>query len=102
MRKIYVWYWIIPLLSVSYLAAAESDLRVVDAVKRQDRAQVVSLLNQHADPNVPEADGTTALAWAAFWDDVETAELLIRAGAAVNAANEYGSTPLSQACSNGN
>src|SRR5262249_14697787 len=41
-----------------------------------------------------EADGTTALHWASYRDDVESADLLIRAGANVNAANDLGATPL--------
>ena len=46
-------------------------------------------------------DGTTALHWAARWDDLEMADLLIRAGANVKAANRFGATPLSLACMNG-
>src|SRR5262249_48218336 len=34
-------------------------------------------------------------------DDLETADLLILAGANANAANDYGVTPLSLACTNG-
>ena len=44
----------------------------------------------------------TALHWAAYQDDLEIAELLVRAGANVKAANRYGVTPLSLACTNGN
>ena len=44
----------------------------------------------------------TALHWAAHHDDAEIAELLLRAGANVQAANRYGVTPLSLACTNGN
>jgi ankyrin repeat protein len=47
-------------------------------------------------------DGATALLWAAHWNDLEAAELLIRAGADVNAANDLRITPLSLACTNGN
>ncbi len=47
-------------------------------------------------------DGATALLWAAHWNDLETADLLIRAGANVNAANDLRTTPLSLACTNGN
>jgi ankyrin repeat protein len=74
----------------------------VEAVKERDSATVRSLLKQHIDVNTPEPDGATALAWAAHWDDLDTAELLIHAGANVNAANDYGVTPLSLACTNGN
>jgi ankyrin repeat protein len=43
----------------------------------------------------------TALHWAARFDDLETAELLIRAGANVSVANRVGVTPLQIAALNG-
>ena len=46
-------------------------------------------------------DGTTALHWAAYHDDVETAKLLLAAGANAKGENRYGVTPLSLACTNG-
>src|SRR5207244_1002252 len=46
-------------------------------------------------------DGSTALLWAAHWNAIETAGLLIRAGADANAANDFRMTALSQACTNG-
>jgi uncharacterized protein len=73
----------------------------VDAVKSADRATVLALIEQHADVNEPEADGTTALAWAARMDDVDLAGRLLRAGAKVDAANRYDVTPLYLACVNG-
>ena len=100
-KALSVW-WIVPLLSVASLSAASSDLRLVDSVKNGDKEAVRSLLQQHADVNAPEVDGTTALAWAVHHDDLETADLLIRAGANVNAKNDYGATPLWLACRNGN
>lgn len=87
-------------LSVGSLAGAIGDL--AEAVKARDGETVRSLLKQQADVNVPLADGSTALQWAAHWDDLETAQLLIAAGANVNAADEYGVTPLTLACTNAN
>ena len=52
--------------------------------------------------NAPQADGATALHWAVHWDDLESVDLLVRAGANVNARNDYSATPLSLACTNGN
>src|ERR1700730_8194205 len=76
------------------VSAATSPERLADAVQRQDKEAARALLKQHPDVNEAQSDGATALAWAAHWNDLETADLLIRAGANVNSANELGVTPL--------
>jgi ankyrin repeat protein len=82
-------------------AAAADDLRVVRLIRNSAGADAVrTLLDQGADVNAAEPDGTTALAWAAHRDDLQTADLLIRHGARMDAANEYGVTPLALACVN--
>jgi len=91
---------IVPLVVVAAAAASE-DLRLVDAMKNQDLPRVRALLDQRADVNLRSEDGSTALLWAAHWNDLQTAELLVRAGAEPNAANDFRMTPLSQACTNG-
>ena len=88
-------------LAVSSIAAGGADGALVDAAKRADWGAVRVLLGQGADVTAPETDGSTALHWAGYWDDVETADLLIRAGAEVSAANDLGVTPLWTACENG-
>jgi uncharacterized protein len=82
------------------LFAAPPDL--ADAAKHQDRERVRALLQQKADVGVPQADGTTALMWAAHWGDLEIASLLLAAGANPSAANRDGATPLFLAAENGN
>ena len=76
-----------------------ADLRLVEAAQTQDWEQVRALLQQHVDVNAPQGDGAVALHWAAYWDDPVIADLLLRAGAKVNAANELGVTPLALASS---
>jgi len=83
-------------------ATASPDLRLVEAVKNKETRAARALLQQHVDANAHEADGATALMWAAHWDDLDTATLLIRASANANAANDHGVTPLSLACTNAN
>ena len=51
--------------------------------------------------NRPQPDGMTALHWAAHHEDLDTATLLVGAGADVKAANRYGVTALTLACTNG-
>ncbi len=76
------------------LRAADPDRRIVDAAKGQDKVALRTLIQQKVDVNVPQADGATALHWAAHWNDLEMADQLIAAGAKPNAANDYGVTPL--------
>src|SRR5436309_352532 len=89
-------------ISVASLSAAGSRAPLADAAEKMDRVRVRTLLERRVDVNAPQIDGMTALHWAAYQDDLETAELLVRAGANVKAANRYGVTPLSLACTNGN
>src|SRR5580658_6246295 len=78
-----------------------ADLRLIQAVKAQDEASVRALLKQHVDVSAQQGDGATALHWAANLDNLTLADLLIRAGARVDAANDLGATPLHLACTNG-
>src|SRR5512143_140618 len=80
---------------------AASETRLADAVMNHDQAAAVALLKQKVDVNAAQADGTTALHWAARWDDVAMADLLIRAGANAKAVNRFGMRPISLACTNG-
>lgn len=91
----------LPLLLAGATAAA-ADSRLPDAARKQDHQAIRSLLAQHADVNAKSDDGSTAILWAAHWNDSETADLLLRAGADANLANDFGMTPLSQACTNAN
>jgi len=69
---------------------------------KRDTAAVRKLVEQKVDVNAPGRDGTPALHWLVRVDDLETAQMLIRAGADARLADRYGVTPLSLACSNGN
>src|SRR5690349_9211587 len=62
---------------------AATDLRLLEAIKRRDRKAVTALLAQHADVNAAQPDGATALSWALYLDDRESADLLLAAGANV-------------------
>jgi ankyrin repeat protein len=88
------------LVVASVSAAPKSD--VADATMRGDRSAVRTLLQQKADVNAPQIDGTSALDWAVQANDLELADLLLRGGAKVSAANQAGATPLLLATQNGN
>ena len=70
---------------------------VADAARNRNSAALQTLLRQRADVNAAQPDGTTALHWAAHWNDLDTVNLLLRAGANAKAVNRYGATPLSEA-----
>jgi ankyrin repeat protein len=91
------------LVAVGHVATvwAADGIPLIDAARNADAAALRSLLKQRVDVNAASADGTTALHWASYRDDVESADLLIRAGAKVNAANDLGATPLWTASMNG-
>jgi uncharacterized protein len=80
------------LLSMATLNAGRSD--VADAAMQGNTVAVRTLLAQKADVNAPQADGATALHWAAYRGDKELADMLLRAGANARAANREGATPL--------
>jgi uncharacterized protein len=90
---------IVSVLSVTTSTAA-NDLRLLNAVRSRDKEAVRTLVKQRVDVNALQGDGTTALSWAAHWDDLDVADLLIGAGANANMANEYGVTPVWEACNN--
>ena len=87
--------------AVTGMAAERGDLRLVDAARGQDASAVRTLIDQQTPVDVAQPDGATALHWAAHWDNLQIADLLIRAGADVNVRNELGVAPLSLACING-
>jgi ankyrin repeat protein len=74
---------------------------IVEAVKGGNAAAVQSLIKQRANVNAAEADGTTALHWAARADNLDMARALLRAGADAKKANRYGVTALQLAAVNG-
>ena len=74
---------------------------VADAAMTGDRTALESLLARKVDVNAPQADGATAIQWAAYRNDLEMADRLIAAGANVKLANHDGATPLWLAAENG-
>ena len=87
------------LLLSTWAFAGTSD--VADAVMNRENDTLRTLLQQKADVNAAQTDGTTALQWSVRHDDLDTTDQLIRAGADVNAANRDGANAMYLACING-
>ncbi|HVY64386.1 MAG TPA: ankyrin repeat domain-containing protein [Gammaproteobacteria bacterium] len=78
-------------------AGAHAAPSLLEAAKANDTTTALAALADKVDVNAKAADGTTALHWAVYRDNVPLVQRLIKAGADVNAKNEFGSTPMSEA-----
>ena len=77
------------------VVAAAADAPVADAAVRGDVEAVRALLERGADVQTARPDGMTALHWAAMRSDLEMAEMLLYAGANLEATTRIGQhTPL--------
>ena len=90
------------ILGVVGAAVPAEELTVADAAEQGNGVLIRTLLQGGANVNTAQVDGMTALHWAAYRDDAETARFLVQSGATVNAKNHYGVPPLSLAATNGN
>ena len=90
----------IALSGIGYGAVVGAD--AANAAESKNTDALKALVKQRADVNAAQPDGTTALHWAAHWNDAEAVTLLLRAGANAKAVNRYGATPLSEAVVAGN
>ena len=90
---------LVPAIYLTVLNAANAP--VADAAMQGDKTAVLALIKQKADVNIAQADGATAIQWAAYRSDVELADMLIKAGADVKAANREGATAMWLAAVNG-
>ena len=62
-------------------ACGIASAQIADAVEHRDTEALRSLLKQKTNVNATQPDGTTALHWAAHWNDLEAVNSLLRAGA---------------------
>jgi ankyrin repeat protein len=87
-------------LLIAGAASAAEDL--IAAAQRGDATVALAAIEDGVDVNGKSPDGTTALHWAVYRDNLALVQRLIAAGADVSAANEFGSTPLAEAATVGN
>src|SRR5262245_38059276 len=97
-------FWATLVLCVSVVPTVQGgtvEPAVVETAKAGDVAALRAVLKRSPDANAADVDGTTALHWAAYRDDLEKTDLLLRAGANARAVNRFGVTPLALAAERG-
>lgn len=87
-------------LCMTWPPASAADL-ADDAERQRWDAVTKHLADDHVDVNASQADGMTAVHWAAFHNRAVVIKSLVDAGGNVNAVNEYQVSPLSLACEYG-
>ncbi len=90
------WLLAVVLLVGTSGVASASEL-LVSAVRFEHKAEAIKMIEGGADVNAPSVDGTTALHWAAYNDDVDLVKRLLAKGADPNARNDYNATPMQAA-----
>ena len=101
--------WVVAALCLVFVATVtvvtsgqeQANTPLLVAAKENIHGQLPALVKDGSGINDSEADGTTALHWAAYHDNILAADLLIQAGADVDSANDLGTTPLWIASQNG-
>ena len=84
------------------LTGFQASSPVADAAANRDFATVKSLVAQKADVNAAQADGSTALHWAVYWNNAEAVDALLKAGADTKAVTRLNASALYLAAENGN
>jgi ankyrin repeat protein len=80
--------------------AGAGEPRLIETVKSGNVDAVRALLKERVDVNARQGDGATALHWAVHRNDGSVVDLLLRAGATPDLADDTGATPLYLACVN--
>ena len=84
----------IGLIAATVLGATPAETPLVQAVKSGDLQAVRALISRNVDVNERAADGATPLHWAAYYEHLAAADLLLRAGAQPDSVNALNVTPL--------
>jgi ankyrin repeat protein len=78
-------------------AAAHAQRPLAELIQNGERAAALAAIEDGADVNRAQGDGTTPLHWAIYKVDRELVAELLDRGAKADVTNKYGSSPLSEA-----
>jgi len=83
-------------------ASSAAAASLAEAARERDSDAVISLLAANPDLDAPGTDGTPALHWLVYHNDLETARMLLAAGASPSIESRHGVIPLELAAEQGN
>jgi ankyrin repeat protein len=90
------------LLGSLFMPAVQAQDDLLTLASRGETELVLVSLNEQTPVNALQADGTSLLHWAIYYDDELLVQNLLALGADASLKNNYGATPLSQAAITGN
>ena len=91
MKKYYISIFIVLIfISLTALTAADDYDQLSMAVMMNDTQSLKNFLDNGADPNAKDSDGTTIMHLASFAGNLESVELLSNYGADINARDNEG------------
>jgi ankyrin repeat protein len=96
--------WVAAAFTAAFaLTSFAADAPLAEAVKSGQRGEALKMIaGQPGSVNTAEADGSTALLWAASLNDADLVRELLKAGANPNVRNKLESTPLAEAAFHAN
>lgn len=84
------------------IPAANAQQELLDLANRGETQIVLATLDTDTSIDTVQADGTSLLHWAVYYNDFALVNRLLELGADVNLRNNYDASPLSQAAITGN
>jgi ankyrin repeat protein len=85
-------------VTIASAAGAPPPRTLVDLVREGKRVNVLAAITSpDVDVNVKASDGSTSLMWAAYNDDLELVQALLKAGAKADVTSNFGATALTEA-----
>jgi uncharacterized protein len=75
---------------------------LADVVAAGNRSHALDMIQEGTDVNTLQSDGSSALLYAIYQDDLELVSALVDAGAKINQSNEYGASTMGEAAMLGN
>jgi ankyrin repeat protein len=89
--------FLLPAAVALIVATAAAAGELADRIEDGDRRAAIALIENGADVNAGQGDGTTPLHWAVYHVDTALTKLLLEHGAVPDVVNAYGSSPLAEA-----